>query len=80
MGMAEPVKFYSKTRFDISMNSIKNLFFPMKLLCKAINYFFKNYAAFYINISRYKNYIEFKKKFLFLLMKLYLIFIDQAVN
>ena len=28
----------------------------------------------------HKNYIEFKRNFLFLLMKLYLIFIDQAVN
>ena len=80
MEMAEPVKFYSKTRSNILMNSIKNLFFPMKFLCKAINYFFKNYAAFFINISRHKNYIEFKRNFLFLLMKLYLIFIDQVVN
>ena len=52
----------------------------MKFLCKGTNYFFKNYAAFFINISRHKNYIEFKRNFLFLLMKLYLIFIDQAVN
>ena len=52
----------------------------MKFLCKGINYFFKNYAVFFINISRHKNYIEFKRNVLFLLMKLYLIFIDQAVN
>ena len=76
MEMAEPVKFYSKTRSNISMNSIKSLFFPMKFLCRTINYFFKNYAAFFININRHKNYIEFKRNFLFLLMKLYLIFIE----
>ena len=52
----------------------------MNFFCKGINYFFKNYATFFINISRHKNYIEFKRNFLFLLMKLYLIFIDQAVN
>ena len=62
------------------MNSIKSLFFPMKFLCKRTDCFFKNYAAFFINISRHKNYIEFKRNFLFLLMKLCLIFIDQAVN
>ena len=52
----------------------------MKFLCKGTNYFFKNYAALFENINRHKTYIEFKRNFLFLLMKLYLIFIDQAVN
>ena len=79
-GTIEHANFYSKIRFNISMNSIKSLFFPMKFLCKGTNYFFKNYAAFFINISRHKNCIEFKRNSLFLLMKLYLIFIDQVVN
>ena len=52
----------------------------MKFLCKETNYFFKNHAAFFININRDKNYIEVKRNFFFLLMKLYLIFIDQVVN
>ena len=38
----------------------------MKFLCKAINYFFKNCAAFFININRHKNYIEFKRNFIFI--------------
>ena len=70
MEMAEPVKFY--------FNSIKSLFFPMKFLCKTINHFLKNYAAFFINISRHKNYIEFKRNFLFLLDQVVSCIVDNA--
>ena len=42
--------------------------------------FFQNYAAFFINISRQKFYLEYKKNFTFLVFMLYLIFIDQVAN
>ena len=42
--------------------------------------FFQNYAAFFINIRDIKFYSNFKKNLIFLLLMLYLIFIDQAVN
>ena len=42
--------------------------------------FFKNYATFFINISRQKFYLEYKKNFTFLVFMLYLIFIDQVAN
>ena len=42
--------------------------------------FFQNYAAFFINICDIKFYSNFKKNLIFLLLMLYLIFIDQAVN
>ena len=42
--------------------------------------FFQNYAAFFINTCDIKFYSNFKKNLIFLLLMLYLIFIDQAVN
>ena len=42
--------------------------------------FFQNYAAFFINTCDIKFYLNFKKNLIFLLLMLYLIFIDQAVN
>ena len=42
--------------------------------------FFQNYAAFFMNIRDIKFYSNFKKNLIFLLLMLYLIFIDQAVN
>ena len=42
--------------------------------------FFQNYATFFINISRQKFYLEYKKNFIFLVFMLYLIFIDQVAN
>ena len=42
--------------------------------------FFQNYAAFLINICDIQFYSNFKKNLIFLLLMLYLIFIDQAVN
>ena len=42
--------------------------------------FFQNYAAFFMNIHDIKFYSNFKKNLIFVLLMLYLIFIDQAVN
>ena len=42
--------------------------------------FFQNYAAFCMNISGQKFYLEYKKNFIFLVFMLYLIFIDQVAN
>ena len=42
--------------------------------------FFQNYVAFFMNIRDIKFYSNFKKNLIFLLLMLYLIFIDQAVN
>ena len=42
--------------------------------------FYQSYAAFFINISGRKFYLEYQKNFIFLVFMLYLIFIDQVAN
>ena len=42
--------------------------------------FFQNYPVFFMNIRDIKFYSNFKKDLIFLLLMLYLIFIDLAVN
>ena len=42
--------------------------------------FVQNYDVFFINISRQRFYLEYKKNVTFLVFMLYLIFIDQVAN